>query len=292
MTRPKLSSRRRFLLQMAAGGVGLTASGFYGVDYATRVEPIRLELTRTRIHLPQLKRVVRLVQLSDWHISNDVPMDLIEKSVEVAIDQEPDVICLTGDYITNEILDPERMADLFRQLSMTAPTFAVMGNHDGTPYQPDHSDGQLYEALTRILRESGVRVLSNESNKLRLMAGPELMIAGLGDLWRGPVAPNQALSFQRRENIPVIVLAHNPDTKRNIAHHDWDLMLSGHTHGGQVCIPFMEAHFAPVADKSTYSGYYRWHDRHLYITRGVGNLHGIRFNCRPEVSLLELLPKA
>jgi predicted MPP superfamily phosphohydrolase len=90
--------------------------------------------------------------------------------------------------------------------------------------------------------------------------------------------------------MPSIVLAHNPDTKDAIEHQSWDLMLSGHTHGGQVVVPFVEPTWAPVVDKRFIAGLYEWSGRQLYITKGVGNHSGVRFGCRPEVSILELRP--
>jgi predicted MPP superfamily phosphohydrolase len=83
-----------------------------------------------------------------------------------------------------------------------------------------------------------------------------------------------------------ILLNHNPDAKDLVRSYEWDLMLCGHTHGGQVCLPFIGAPFAPVRDKRYLHGLYAWNKRWLHISSGVGNLHGIRFNCRPEVSLL------
>ena len=86
-----------------------------------------------------------------------------------------------------------------------------------------------------------------------------------------------------------IVLSHNPDTKKPLAAYGWDLLLCGHTHGGQIGLPFFSARFAPVKDKRFIAGLYQWQGRHLHITKGVGSGFRIRFNCRPEVSLLTLV---
>jgi predicted MPP superfamily phosphohydrolase len=83
-----------------------------------------------------------------------------------------------------------------------------------------------------------------------------------------------------------ILLNHNPDAKDLVRSFEWDLMLCGHTHGGQVRLPLIGAPFAPVQDKRYLHGLYAWDKRWLHITSGVGNLHGLRFNCRPEISLL------
>ena len=86
-----------------------------------------------------------------------------------------------------------------------------------------------------------------------------------------------------------MVVAHNPDSKDYLKDYRWDLLLSGHTHGGQIVLPFVQ-NFAAVRDKRFIAGLYRWEGRQIYITRGVGSLMGIRFNCRPESSILTLTP--
>jgi predicted MPP superfamily phosphohydrolase len=86
-----------------------------------------------------------------------------------------------------------------------------------------------------------------------------------------------------------ILLSHNPDTKEFLKFHPWDLLLCGHTHGGQVVLPGLGAPWTPVRDKRFIAGMYSWDNRWIHITRGVGNVHGLRFNCPPEVSLVTLL---
>lgn len=90
---------------------------------------------------------------------------------------------------------------------------------------------------------------------------------------------------------PVFVLLHNPDGRMFIAEFAWDVLLCGHTHGGQFVVPFLNyAPFAPVVDKYAVSGLSQDEQgRYMHITRGLGNLHGLRFNCRPEASLLQLV---
>jgi hypothetical protein len=85
-----------------------------------------------------------------------------------------------------------------------------------------------------------------------------------------------------------VVMSHNPDTKVMLQNYSWDVMLSGHTHGGQIWLPIIGAPFAPVEDKRFIAGLYRWDNRWIHITKGIGNVHGLRFNCRPEVSLLTI----
>ena len=83
-------------------------------------------------------------------------------------------------------------------------------------------------------------------------------------------------------------MSHNPDSKEMLRRWPWDLLLSGHTHGGQVIIPFQGPRYAPVTDKRYVAGLKPWESRQIHVTRGVGNFAGVRFRCRPEVSLLIL----
>ena len=108
-----------------------------------------------------------------------------------------------------------------------------------------------------------------------------------GDLWPDEIESNAAFSSVD-PHTPVILLAHNPDSKDVLSERTWDLMLSGHTHGGQVRIPFDGPRFAPVTDKRYVAGLAPWGSRQIHVSRGVGNLVGIRFRCRPEVSVLLL----
>ena len=118
----------------------------------------------------------------------------------------------------------------------------------------------------------------------------KLRMVGLGDLWSKQMRPEDVL-FKRRltEKIPVIVLSHNPDGNRSLAHYQWDLVLCGHTHGGQLRIPLIGAPFAPVKDDRYVEGLHNLNGRWIHVTRGVGNVHGIRINCRPQISLIEFV---
>jgi hypothetical protein len=101
--------------------------------------------------------------------------------------------------------------------------------------------------------------------------------------------PDRAFAgVSRNPDRLVLLLAHNPDSKEEVANRPWDLMLSGHTHGGQLRIPAVGAPFAPVRDHRYVAGLLPWRDRWIHVTRGVGNLHGLRLNCRPEISLLSV----
>ena len=256
---------------MAVGAYARAESGWFRV-------------TRTPVRLAGLQQPLRALHLADLHSSHAVPTPLLVDAVGAGIAQKPDIIFLTGDYISSfRHFDEQGLRSLFRAMARTAPTFAVMGNHDERRGSSEYLQG--------VLEGEGVAVLHNRS-EIVTVQDQKLELVGLGDLWNlTEFDPRVAFAeVVERGGFPRIVLAHNPDTKDAIEHLDWDLMLSGHTHGGQVVLPFVEPSWAPVRDKRFIEGLHTWSGRQLYITRGVGNHSGLRFACRPEVSVLEFHP--
>jgi len=258
--------------------------------YAFDLEPNWLERTVTRVKLPcrDLSSGVRVLQLSDFHASGAVPFSLIEKSVEMGLEAKPDVICITGDFVTDAApFDHAAYTRILRRLASAAPIFATLGNHDGGAWAARFHGYKDPTVVRELLQSSGVPLLHNRSEVVRVRHQP-IRFAGVGDLWSHGVDGVVAFA-DVRENDPAILLAHNPDTKDVLADRPWDLMLSGHTHGGQIVLPLVGERFVPVRDKRFIAGLKPWNGRQLYITRGVGSIGGVRVNCRPEVSVLDLV---
>ena len=231
---------------------------------------------------------VRILHLSDLHASPAVPFSLIEKSVELGLEAKPDVICLTGDFVTDDsAFDEAEYARILRRLSSAAPIFASLGNHDGGDWS-EWAGGFKDTSVVRALLSAGnVPLLHNRCEIVRVR-DQSIRFAGVGDLWSDDVDGDLAFSNVSADN-PAILLAHNPDTKDVLADRPWDLMLSGHTHGGQVVLPMVGERFVPVRDKRFIAGLKQWNGRQVYVTRGVGSIRGVRVNCRPEVTVLDLV---
>ena len=280
----KKFSRRKFLAR--AGLAGLA-----GVAYVHWVEPDWLAVGRHEVRLSRNggKTPLKILQLSDFHASPVVSLDFIKEAVRLGLKQQPDLIVLTGDFITHKFDQLDGYVEVLSPLAKAAPVFACLGNHDGGFWAAKGAGYDDVGFVRSLLSKSGVTLLHNSSQPVRVQDW-NLTLVGMGDYWAREMQPDAAFAqAPANRGDATLVLSHNPDTKLALKPFAWDLLLCGHTHGGQVCLPFIGAPFAPVLDKNYLAGLYRWEDRWLHITRGVGNLHGVRFNCRPEVSLLTLV---
>ena len=268
-------SRRRFLQATAA--TIATGSGFSYMHYR---EPGWFELIRHRLaFFKDNAAPFKILFLADLHYSRFVPLSLISDAIALGIEQKPDLILLGGDYVLFDMpLNFSAFSDVLSPLAECAPTFACFGNHDrpvGT--EKNHLIGET-------LKSVGITVLFNQAT---VIATPnrQFELVGTGDLWAGQCKPPPA----SEANLPRLMLAHNPDSKEVMRDEPWDLMLCGHTHGGQLRVPLVGEPFAPVEDKRYVAGLNAFGERHIYTTRGVGSLYGLRLNSRPEVTMLELV---
>ena len=282
-------SRRDFLWKTVLGLGTLLASFFY-----LRFEANWLEITKKKVILTKLRNKVpiKLLHLSDLHFSNSVNLEDIDFAFREGFSQSPDVCVITGDFITEQKSNHEleEFGRLLAKYAHIVPTFASLGNHDGGEWAGAHGGFKNTQKVESMLARAGIKLLHNQKESIYLK-GQSLTIAGVGDLWSKTCRPEQCLTkvSSRSNSGTSLVLCHNPDAKELLINYKWDLMLCGHTHGGQLKIPFLDwTPFAPVQDHSLVEGLHSWNKRLIHITRGVGNLWGVRLNCRPEVSILEL----
>jgi len=279
--RPSIS-RRAFLASLGLGSVAWTG-------YAGCVEPTWLDIGRhdVKTNVPG-GAPVKLLHLSDFHASWCVSLEYIEQAVACGLRLKPDLICVTGDFITGTYDDFEGYRRVLQRLAAAAPAFACLGNHDGGLWSRYHHGYHDTHRVRHLLEQSGLELLHNRSRTISVR-GRAIYLAGVGDCYAEEAEPERAFAALAPPGAARVVLSHNPDTKVMLRPYPWDLMLSGHTHGGQFWLPLIGAPFAPVEDKRFIAGLYRWDNRWLHVTKGVGNVHGLRFNCRPEISLLTVI---
>jgi uncharacterized protein len=223
---------------------------------------------------------LKLVQLSDLHVGPRTPPERIRDAIARANAFHPDLIVLTGDYLSRDT----RGVGLIREQlgGLAAPTLAVLGNHD---HWVDP------RGASRSLRALGYAVLRNENTTLQLRGAPFTVI-GIDDRLSGEDRPREAL-----RGAPTVgsrlVLAHGPRTADDLRGAGQPLLcLSGHTHGGQVHIPGLTSFvLRAVAHEPYERGLYRLGAVQLYVNRGVGNSAlRVRVNSDPEVTLAVLRP--
>jgi len=237
-----------------------------------KIERITIELKR----LPKNLEGFRLVHLSDIHHSPFTDLAHITRAAEIANSLNPDMFVLTGDYVSHEPEYIEPMAEVLGKLESEFGTFACLGNHD------HWTDGEL---VTESMRDAGIKVLINEG--LRFTArDSSFWLAGVDDYMVGKTDLRAALRGSFPDEMKML-LAHNPIIVRRAARLGVDLMLSGHTHGGQVKIRDDEKRILPR--RKLKNGLHRRKETQIYITRGIGTVVlPVRYQCPPEISLLEL----
>ncbi len=242
----------------------------------------RARVVKKHLPLPGLPKAfdgLKIVQLSDVHVGPFTPATLVRKWVARANALEPDLIVVTGDLITTGSEYIEAMAATLGQLKAPCGVFACLGNHDyyGT-------GGAVGPALKR----HGISVLSNGGVTLKRPGG-SLYLAGVDDSRSGREDLARALR-DRPAGVPTVLLAHDPNLFHKARAAKVELTLSGHTHGGQLAVPWMVRKFnlARFETKFT-SGLYRHHQSLLYVSHGLGTSGPpIRLGARPEFALLTL----
>jgi uncharacterized protein len=254
---------------------------FLGIFYVHRVEPSWIEVRSLSMPLPRLAPEFsgyRIVQLSDIHADRWMTTDRLVKIVRRVNQLKPDLVVLTGDFVTRSAEEFSPNLAAFSQLRSVDRTLAVMGNHDAwtNPLM-----------IQNVLEAAGVQVLNNQVATLQRKSA-RLSIAGVDDIWAKRDRLDQVLAALPSEGA-AILLAHEPDfAEQSAATGRFDLELSGHSHGGQVKLPFMKRILPPLAYKYPI-GQYKVGNMIQYTNRGLG-MSGLplRFNCRPEITVFTL----
>lgn len=295
---PKLS--RRGCLKLGGLTVGALLAAAGGACYARVVAPRRLESVTRQVRRPGLAAGLdglRLAHLSDLHASHIVDREWIRAAVDRANALEPDLACLTGDFVYGSAQWAEACAQELSRLKAPGGAFAVLGNHDIW-----NGAEQVVEAL----RRSGIHVLRNQAIRLEVR-GAGLWILGVDDPglsclggaggWEAMRAAWEPAARFVRDALAAaapgeacLLLVHNPDFMEMLADDPVDLALAGHTHGGQVALPLVGPPLLPSCFGSRYAAdLVASAGGPVYVSRGVGLIEpAVRWNCPPEVALLTL----
>ncbi len=270
---PRKLTRRQFLSLSLLGATG----------YPVFIERYAVQVNNYTIPVPNLPdefHNFRIVHLTDFHYGFLMPEFIIEYVVEKTSLLEKDMIVCTGDYVDkrNTTKEIDVIWPILGKLCADYGVYSVLGNHDHWA-----SFSRSMEWMKKTGQDLRHKAIPIEKN------GKRIWIGGAGDLYEDKDGIDEAF-----HSVPAgeckIVLAHNPDTADSYFRTRIDLMISGHTHGGQVQLPFAGPPILPVQNKLYSNGFIRAKKTNLFISKGLGwSIIPVRFNCYPEISVLNLV---
>lgn len=298
---PSPAVGRRALLAAGAAAVPAFAIGgaVYGVGSARRAPVVTTIFLPVRRELTALHGL-KIAQISDVHVGSYMDLARLEEIRDAMNSLGADIHVITGDLLDNHVEQLEHAQALVRGLApKKAPVYLCLGNHE---YMAARTAS--VKTIRGGLEEAGGRVLLDESEDVRI-GGDRLWIGGIDHPRAGkrqrPGEPparstdaslDLALASMKDDGAPRILLSHHPRTFVEARERPIDIMLSGHTHGGQLVAGRVgERTLSPMLPFEHYhNGLYRHGDRRLYVNAGAGGWLPIRVNCPPEISVVELVP--
>ena len=281
---------------------GLLKAGLFGAAglalYSGEIERHWIEVIETAVHLRRLPAAfegVRIVQLSDIHMDEYTEPSFLRRVVSQVDRLQPDAVVLTGDFVSEGPASAHFSVGAAWQCANILSTlqcrqlYAVLGNHDV-------SVGP--KKVTAALTANRIAVLNNAYlpiDRFGERSGGRIWLAGVDDPVNGHPNPELAIpaSIRNIPEEPVVLMCHAPDYADNLlrtpAGKAVDLMLSGHTHGGQIRLPLVGALALPVMGQNYIEGWFKFGDMQLYVNRGIGTV-GVPFRlaCPPEITLMTL----
>ncbi|HNQ15668.1 MAG TPA: metallophosphoesterase [Pyrinomonadaceae bacterium] len=259
-------------LKELAGNLSYLAKSALAEANSLSVERVEIKIAK----LPKKLDGLRIVHLSDIHHSPFTSLEHINRAIEAANRLKPQLVLLTGDYVSHDRIYISPVAKALGELRSEFGTYACLGNHD---HWTDPGD------VTAQFGDHGIDVLINRGFRLDA-GGASFWLCGVDDYMVGKSDLKSALHGSFPDEMKLL-LAHNPVLVRHAARRGIDLVLSGHTHGGQVKLRQDENRILPKRRLS--AGLHRRKETQIYITRGIGTVVvPFRYQCPPEISVIEL----
>lgn len=291
------------------------------------IEPYCLLTTHLSLELPKLPKQLKglkILQFSDLHLHNAVPDFFLHRILQKIARLQPDLIAFTGDFLSCSRLPKEgRLRNFLSSLSAPFGCYAILGNHDYSHFVSINRKGEYdcivkeglpiikgfrrllhkppklqkkttkrayklspHAELVEILHKTPFQLLHNE-NRLIDVKGSKLNICGLGEYMLGHCSPEEAFA-NYNEDYPGIVLTHNPDTFLLLQKFPGDIILAGHSHGGQIYLPGLWKRLTQMENMEYHRGLFRFPNKYGYVNRGVGSSMKFRWFAPPELLLLTL----
>ncbi|MDQ0155832.1 metallophosphoesterase [Robertmurraya andreesenii] len=285
---PKKVSRRSFLKRFM--GTILTTLGVStgGYVYAGKIEPILLKINNHKLvhsNIPSSFDEFKIVQFSDTHLGFQYTLEQLAKLVEKINSIQPDILFFTGDLLDapNQYREIDQTISILKKLHAPFGKFAVYGNHDHGGYGTD-----LYRD---IIEKAGFTLLLNESTRIQMNEKEHIYVIGIDDAMLGRPDLQAAIS-EVPDDAYKILLSHAPDLADYATNFNIQVQLSGHSHGGQIQLPFIGALVKPPFAEKYFEGFYRIGSTNpltLYVNRGLGTTRlPFRFLSVPELTVFTL----
>ncbi|GIO22367.1 metallophosphoesterase [Oceanobacillus sp. J11TS1] len=277
---------RRTFLKRSLGSL-LTLLGLSGGTYfyAREIEPSLLTITEESItssQIPTAFNQFKIVQFSDTHLGFHYDLEQFQKLVSKINNLKPDLILFTGDLVDkpNNYNWNDKLINLLKELDAPKGKFWIYGNHDHGGYGT--------EILLETFEAADFTLLQNSASRIQC-GDASFLLAGLDDAMLGSPNIGKALETQSESDF-TILLAHEPDLADTVKEYPVDIQLSGHSHGGQVRLPFIGDLYTPAYAEKYVQGKYIISDQlTLYVNSGIGTTRlPYRFFCRPELHVFTL----
>jgi uncharacterized protein len=284
----KKQTRRTFLKRTFGSFLTVLGLSSGGYLYANRIEPSLIDIQEHNIKHPLIPNSfdgIKMIQFSDTHLGFQYNLHQFNKLVKKINSLQPDIILFTGDLMDepNQYTEINKLIPILKNLQAPLGKFCIFGNHDHGGY-----GSEIYR---NIMETTNFTVLLNDSAQVKLMDGSKIYLLGIDDAMLGK--PNLPLTLK---NVPTdsfkILLSHAPDLAETAVQYPIHWQLSGHSHGGQIKIPFFGALVTPPFGQIYPEGLYSIGENNplsLYVNRGIGTTRlPFRFMSKPELSVFTL----
>ncbi|MBY6272292.1 MAG: metallophosphoesterase [Caldibacillus debilis] len=284
---PKKMTRRTFLKTLGKTGAFTLLAGLSGYYYSKHIEPYWTEITRFTIRhklIPADFRRFKIALFSDTHLGYHYQLSHLRKAVSLIMEENPDMIIFSGDLMDNPSAYHQirETVELLRLLDAPFGKFAVFGNHDHGGYGTEKYRYIMEESRFKVLQNTAVPVAKGRSF---------IFLAGVDDCMLGRPDLKAALA-RRPGEVYTILISHAPDYADVAKGYPVHLQISGHSHGGQIQIPFVGPVITPRYGRKYVEGLYALDGLTLYVNRGLGTTRlPFRFLSRPEITFFTLEPE-
>lgn len=282
-------SRRQFIQKLTGISSILFLFSSFSYLYARYFEPSQIQVTNHTItshKIPKSFQHTRIIQFSDTHLGHNYNLDQLSKLVDKINKLKPNMILFTGDLMDapNKYPYKEKIIPILKRLDAPLGKYAIYGNHDHGGYGSND--------YKKIMEAADFKLLVNETIEIQNSQDESITLSGLDDLILGH--PDAEKTFKNVSNDKFsILMVHEPDVADTLVNFSISIQLSGHSHGGQVQIPFYGPLITPPGATHYHEGFYQIHeDMQLYVNRGIGTTRlPFRFLSYPELTVFTLQKK-